>query len=86
MEEIIKNKKNEKDKKINAFLTLFVLVAIVVLFIKFGGKPNSCDCIDNLSENIGPYYLLSDKDKKFRDECNKAWAGRATMWLDCNKK
>lgn len=66
----------------------YLIIGGVVLLGVIGGltndTPSACDCIDNL--DLGYYDALSKKDRDMRDKCNKAYAGRATLYIECKKE
>lgn len=67
---------------------IIIGVVIFILFILSGifgpKKPSACDCIDNM--DLGYYDALNDKDREMRDKCLKAYAGNATLYIECKKE
>lgn len=66
---------------------LGVIGAIVILGIVgniVNPKPSACKCIENM--DLGYYDALNDKDREMRDKCLKAYAGNATLYIECKKE
>jgi hypothetical protein len=66
----------------------YLIIIGVLLFIIIGNiintKPSACGCIENLE--IGYYDALNENDRKMRDKCNEAYAGDATLYIECQKE
>jgi uncharacterized membrane protein YvbJ len=73
-----------KKKKRLMIIGIGILSLLVIAGIFGPKKPSACDCIDNL--DLGYYDALSKKDREMRDKCNEAYAGRATLYIECKKE